>query len=64
MAPQKCKKKISQTFFCIFECLLPQNPTNQSSTHLILQGQMEDYHRIQKPRGSRELFPPEKDFKT
>ena len=28
---QKCKKKAFGRIFCIFECLLPQNPTNQGS---------------------------------
>ena len=30
MAAQKLKKKSSEICFCIFECLLPQNPFNES----------------------------------
>ena len=31
MAAQKCKNKFSVDIFGTFECLLPQNPSNQSS---------------------------------
>ena len=31
MAAQKRKKELLAEIFCIFECLLTQNPTNQDS---------------------------------
>ena len=31
MATQKKKKKLLAEFFCIFECLVTQKPTNQDS---------------------------------
>ena len=49
MVAQKCKKKKKKKkkkltkIFCIFECLLTQNPTNQDSTLLILPDHMKGY---------------------
>ena len=52
MAAQKQETKFSAEMFGIFECLLPQNP----STFLILQDQMEDYHKIQKQEALGNFF--------
>ena len=48
MAAQKCKKIVSAEIYGIFECLLTQNPSNQSSLLLIIQDHMENYEKIQK----------------
>ena len=44
MAAQKRKQRkfSAETFFCMFECLLSQNPSNQISQLLILPDHMED----------------------
>ena len=57
------EKKIRQTFFAFLNVYYPKTQLIKALTLLILQGQMEDYHRIQKLGGSIKLFPPENDFK-
>ena len=63
----KTKFSISKKFWqhiCIFECLLPQNPTNQSSNYL---DSSRTYIRLlgdPKTGCLRELFVPENGFKT
>ena len=64
MATQKYKKNSTQIFIFIFECLLPQNPSNLSS---LLIDSSRSYKRLLKNKktgGSRELFLPENDFQT
>ena len=65
MATRKCnKKKILVELFCIFECLLPPNSSNQSS-HLSLFFKTKwKLITKSKKRGFRELFLPKNDFKT
>ena len=41
------KEKLLAGVFCMFECLLPQNQS-KLSTLLILQDQIEGYHKMQK----------------
>ena len=50
MAAQKRKQRkfSAETFFCMFECLLSQNPSNQISQLLILPDHMEDCQKIKK----------------
>ena len=40
---QQQQKNLLAEIFCIFECLLTQNPTNQGSQLSILPGHMKDY---------------------
>ena len=57
------KKKLLAEIFCIFECLLTQNPTNQGSQVY----SSRSYGRLlenQKEGGSRDIFLPENDFQT
>ena len=62
MVAQKHTRKLLAEIFCIFECLLPQNPSNQSSVDT-----SSPYRRLlenQKAKGCRKLFLPENDFQT
>ena len=62
MAAKKFKKKFLAEIFCIFKCLLLQNPTNQGS---LLSSR--PYGRIienLKTGGSKEFFLPENELKT
>ena len=66
MAAQKRKQRkfSAETFFCMFECLLSQNPSNQISQLLILPDHTEDCQKIKKKGGPRDLFLPENDFQN
>ena len=58
MAAQKTPKTLSTEMFCIFECLLTQNPTNQGS-----QLSLNYLINYSKTGGSRELhgsYPPKR----
>ena len=64
MATQKRNKKFSTEIVGIFECLLPRNPSYQSS---LLFDFSRSYGRLldnPKTGASRDLFLPENDFKT
>ena len=64
MAAQKHQTKFLAEILRIFECLLPQNLSNQSSTLLDSSRPNGRLSQNQKTRGFRELFLPENDFKT
>ena len=64
MAAQKVKKTFSAEIFGIFECLLPQNPSNQSSYSIDSSRPNGRLSHNPKTGSFRELFLPENDFKT
>ena len=65
MVAQKQKKKSLAEIFCIFECLLTRNPTNQKALNSL--DSSRPCGRLlenQKTGSSRELFLPAHDFQT
>ena len=64
MATQKHKKNFLAELFCIFEFLLPKNPSNQSLQLSSFFKTIWKTVRKLKKQASRELFLPENDFQT
>ena len=64
MAAQKRKKKLLAEMFCIFECLLTQNPPNQCSQLSLFSQTIGRLLHNPKTGGSGKLFLPENYFKT
>ena len=65
MVAQNRKEKISAEIFGIFDCLLPQNPSNQSSLlSWLFKTKWKTKSQNPKTGGSRDIFLPENDFKS
>ena len=65
MVAQKRKEKISAEIFGIFDCLLPQNPSNQSALpSWLFKTKWKTKSQNPKTGGSSEIFLPENDFKS
>ena len=60
----KCQKKNLTETFCISECVLPQDPSNQALNSLDSSWPNRGISKSPETGGFRKLFLPENDFQT